>query len=107
MVEVTGQLQAAIDVLAPDGTISVIGATLALSEPIAPVNPRTLFAKSAVVRGISVGSVAMLSRLIDAMAASGTEPVIDSVHPFVEARHAYEALEAAKHFGKIVIGGLS
>lgn len=107
VVEVTGQLQAALNALASNGTVSIIGATLALREPIAEVNPRSLFSKSAVLRGISVGSVAMLARLIAAMEASHISPVIDSVYSFGEARQAYEALAAAQHFGKIVIGSPS
>ncbi|MBM3525577.1 MAG: zinc-binding dehydrogenase, partial [Alphaproteobacteria bacterium] len=103
VVEVTGQLQAALNALASNGTVSIIGATLALAEPIAALNPRSLFSKSAVLRGISVGSVAMLRRLLAAMAASGIDPVVDKVFPFEQAREAYEALAEAKHFGKIVI----
>ena len=45
----------------------------------------------------------MLERLIDALVASRTKPVIDKVFTFDQAIDAYRYLEAAHHFGKVVI----
>jgi NADPH:quinone reductase-like Zn-dependent oxidoreductase len=37
------------------------------------------------------------------MTASSLRPVVDLVVPFDEAPSAFEALRAARHFGKVVI----
>ena len=38
-----------------------------------------------------------------AISQNGLKPVIDSVFPFSDARAAFQKMEAASHFGKIVI----
>ncbi|MGE0881653.1 MAG: NAD(P)-dependent alcohol dehydrogenase [Acidimicrobiia bacterium] len=104
IVEVTGRLAPSIDALAPNGTVSIIGATLGLDEPSTPVNPRAIFSKAAVLRGIFIGSVVMFRKLLATYETNGLRPIVDSVHPFADARGAYEAMHAANHFGKLVIG---
>jgi len=57
----------------------------------------------AVVRSISVGDRPALQDLVRLCAGSRLQPVIDHVHPFSEARAAFEHLKQARHIGKIVI----
>ncbi len=67
------------------------------------IDPTPIMRKSIRLQGIYVGSKAMLQAFARAVEALGLEPVIDRRFPFEEARAAFRALEAARHFGKIVI----
>ena len=62
-----------------------------------------LLQKCVTIRGVYVGSTAMLSDLARAMTVGGLRPVIDSTFPFDQSVEAYRALLAADHIGKIVI----
>jgi NADPH:quinone reductase-like Zn-dependent oxidoreductase len=82
------------------GRISLIGV---LAEPGAQVDPRPLMMKGARLQGIYVGSREMFEAMNRAIALDGLRPVIDRVFPFAEAPEAYRYMQAAGHFGKIVI----
>ncbi|OIQ98158.1 alcohol dehydrogenase [mine drainage metagenome] len=55
------------------------------------------------ISGIFVGSRVMFERLARFVEIAQIRPVIDRVFPFDEAAAAYAYLEAAKHFGKVVV----
>jgi len=57
----------------------------------------------ATVRAISVGDRTNLEETVRAVATSGIRPVIDRVFAFEEAKEAFAHLQAARHFGKVVI----
>ncbi len=80
--------------------IFVIGVLTAPAEPtdIAPILRGALQ-----VQGVLVGSVQMLRDLTDAYATGGLKPVVDRAFPFRQAQEALRSLEAATHFGKVVI----
>jgi NADPH:quinone reductase-like Zn-dependent oxidoreductase len=59
--------------------------------------------KSLTVQGIYVGSRNLFRAMNRAIAASGLRPVIDRSFGFEEAPEAYRAMQAAGHFGKLVI----
>ena len=82
------------------GTISLIGV---LTGTAAEVNPLPLLGKSARLQGIYVGSVAMFELMNVMIEKLKIRPVIDHVFSFSEASAALKSLEAAGHFGKIVI----
>ena len=103
VVEVTGQLEASLEVVAPNGTVTVVGTTLGTDGARVEIRPGVILQKCATVRGVYVGSTAMLSDLARAMTVAGSRPVIDSTFPFDEAVDAYLALQRADHIGKIVI----
>lgn len=66
-------------------------------------NPLTMMMRGIALQGIYVGSRAMalaMNRLIE---QKQLRPVIDRVFPFEAAAEAYRHLEAAGHFGKVVI----
>lgn len=67
------------------------------------VNPVAVMRKSLTVNGIYVGSRAMFEAMNRALAAAGTQPVIDRTYPFGDARSAFRDMRAAGHFGKLVI----
>lgn len=52
---------------------------------------------------VYVGSVSHFRAFVAMVEDSGLKPVVDRVFEFSEARKAYEALQAAEHFGKLVI----
>ena len=55
------------------------------------------------VQGIFVGSRADFLAMNRAISQNKLKPVIDSVFAFADARAAFQKMEAASHFGKIVI----
>lgn len=80
------------------GTIALIGVLTG-----GRIDPTTIMRKSIKLQGIYVGSRRMAQDMSRAVAASGLRPVIDRTFDFEEAPAAYRALEAGRHFGKIVI----
>lgn len=67
------------------------------------INPALIFRNSLRVSGIYVGSRAMFERMNRAFAAAETRPVLDRTFAFEEARAAFHHLQAAGHFGKVVV----
>jgi len=94
-----GTLERSIDALAVGGQVALIGV---LSGPKA-INPLGLWRKSAIARGIFVGSREMLVALGDYMVGHGLNPVVDRVFPFADAPSAFRRLASGAHFGKICI----
>jgi len=67
------------------------------------IDPRPLLMKTIRLQGIYVGSRAMFENMNRAIALHKLRPVIDRVFPFDQAASAYDHMEGASHFGKIVI----
>ncbi len=82
------------------GTISVIGGVSGFTSDVAL---RDILGKSAVVRGIFVGSRDMFAAMNRAISLHQLKPVIDRVFPFAEAPAAYRYQESGAHFGKVII----
>jgi NADPH:quinone reductase-like Zn-dependent oxidoreductase len=80
------------------GTISLIG-VLAGGQ----IDPAQFMRKSIKMQGIYVGSRRMFLDMNRAIAFAGLKPVIDQTFPFEKAKDAYHTMQAAGHFGKIVI----
>ena len=59
--------------------------------------------KSLGVQGIYVGSREMFEAMNAAFSANRLAPVIDRRFPLVDARMAFHCMQAAGHFGKIVV----
>ncbi|MEI6194240.1 MAG: NAD(P)-dependent alcohol dehydrogenase [Verrucomicrobiota bacterium] len=86
--------------VAMGGTISVIGGVSGFTSEVAL---RDILGKSAVIRGIFVGSRDMFAAMNRAISLNQLKPVIDRVFPFAEAPAAYRHQESGAHFGKVVI----
>jgi NADPH:quinone reductase-like Zn-dependent oxidoreductase len=86
--------------VAMGGTISVIGGVSGFTSDVAL---RDILGKSAVIRGIFVGSRDMFAAMNRAITLHRLKPVIDRVFPFTEAPAAYRYQESGAHFGKVVI----
>ncbi|MCA8928361.1 MAG: NAD(P)-dependent alcohol dehydrogenase [Alphaproteobacteria bacterium] len=69
------------------------------------INPALIFRNSLRVSGIYVGSRAMFERMNRAFEAAELRPVLDRTFAFEDARAAFHHLQAAGHFGKVVIAG--
>jgi NADPH:quinone reductase-like Zn-dependent oxidoreductase len=82
------------------GHMSLLGI---LAGTQGPINTYAIFHKNLRIRGVYVGSVAMLERLVRVLEHSRIDPVIDRVFSFEDARAAYEHLASGAHFGKVVI----
>jgi len=65
----------------------------------------TIILKSATVRGIAIGSLALFKDMLRLIVANPNvaKPVVDKVFSFEEAIRAYDYLESQKHVGKVVI----
>ena len=86
--------------VAMGGTISVIGGVSGFTSEV-PL--RDILGKSALIRGIFVGSRDMFAAMNRAISQHRLKPAIDRVFPFAEAPAAYRYQESGAHFGKVVI----
>ena len=93
-----GTLAQSIEAVRIGGHIAMIGV---LTQ--GAVNPMPILRKSIRLNGIYVGSRAMFLDMNAAIGAGGLKPVIDRRFAFADAPDAYRCMEAAGHFGKIVI----
>ena len=93
-----GTLAQSIEAVRIGGHIAMIGV---LTQ--GAVNPMPILRKSIRLNGIYVGSRAMFLDMNAASEAGGLKPVIDRRFAFADAPDAYRCMEAAGHFGKIVI----
>jgi NADPH:quinone reductase-like Zn-dependent oxidoreductase len=93
-----GTLEQSIEATRIGGHIALIGVLT-----MGSINPMPLLRKSIRLNGIYVGSKAMFEDMNAAMDVAGLRPVIDRSFPFAEAPDAFRHMEAAGHFGKIVI----
>jgi NADPH:quinone reductase-like Zn-dependent oxidoreductase len=84
------------------GTIAQIGVLsgATTSEPLA-LTP--ILHKQLRVQGIYVGSRVMFEEMDTAIATERLRPVIDRVFGFDQVREAFQHMQSASHFGKIVI----
>lgn len=83
------------------GRISLIG--VLSGQPEQNPSPMMALFKRLTVQGIYVGSRDMFETMNRAIEINGIEPVIDRTFDFADARAAYEYMQGAAHFGKIVI----
>lgn len=95
-----GTLQKSIASVRTGGHVWLIGVLTGFE---AKVDPLPILFKSVDVQGIYVGSREMFEAMNRAFAANGLTPVIDRTFPFREAREAFHCMQAAGHFGKLVV----
>jgi NADPH:quinone reductase-like Zn-dependent oxidoreductase len=84
------------------GLITQIG-VLSGGSTTEPLALTPLLHKQLRVHGIYVGSRAMFEQMNAAIAVAKLHPVIDQVFDFDQAQQAFEHMQSASHFGKIVI----
>jgi NADPH:quinone reductase-like Zn-dependent oxidoreductase len=94
-----GTLARSLNAVHVGGKIAMVGVLAGAAE----INPMLIFRQRASVHGFSVGSVQMFEAMNRAIAVNAIRPVVDSVFAFEDVHAAYRHMQAAAHFGKIVI----
>lgn len=102
VVEVVGgdHINRSIEVVAMDGTISVIGL---IGGSRGNINTVRIMGKEIKLQGIQVGSKEMFSRMNEAIEINNLHPVIGEIYSFEQAKEALSSLEESTHFGKIAM----
>lgn len=97
-----GTLGKSIKAVRTGGTIALIGVLAGVRGEVDTVS---ILMRSIDVRGINVGSLAMLQSVVRAVGTTGggVEPVIDRVFPFALAKEAFGYMKTGQHMGKVVI----
>jgi NADPH:quinone reductase-like Zn-dependent oxidoreductase len=95
-----GTLPHSYAAVAHGGLVSAVGV---MTRPEGDLSPYPLMPKSAMLRGIFVGSREHFEGLLKAVAVNGLRPVVDRVFDFDASLEAFRYLKAAQHFGKVVI----
>jgi len=95
-----GTLARSVEATRVAGRIALIGVLTG-----GTIDPTAIMRKSITLQGVYVGSRRMFLEMNRALALHAIKPVIDRTVPFADAKAAYKAMEAAGHFGKIVIAG--
>ncbi|MDF1658431.1 MAG: NAD(P)-dependent alcohol dehydrogenase [Verrucomicrobiales bacterium] len=98
-----GTLPKSMNAVAAGGSIALIGVLTGFDAPEASLFP--LVSRNVDLSGIYVGSRAMFERLNEFLTKHEIHPVIGDHFSFEEAVAAYDHLESAGHFGKVVITG--
>jgi len=83
------------------GQVALIGVLTGFGPPTESLFPAV--ARNVTINGIYVGSRADFEAMNQFLTRSKLRPVIDRVFAFDEATAAYDYLESAQHFGKVVI----
>jgi len=102
VVEVAGgqSLSGSIQSCGYGGRVGVIGVLDGFDSQI---NVLDLLKHQVTVRGIFMESAEQLQSFVNSVEVTGLEPQIDRVFPFEDAGAAYEYMQSAQHFGKVVI----
>jgi zinc-binding alcohol dehydrogenase/oxidoreductase len=94
-------LDTLFDLAAPGGRVVIYGATR--GNPSALV-ARRIFWKQLTVLGSTMGSPEDFRSMVDFVNQHQIRPVVDKVFPFEESPAAFQWMDDARQFGKIVIG---
>jgi NADPH:quinone reductase-like Zn-dependent oxidoreductase len=102
VVENVGQAtwEQSLRVLGRGGRLVTCGAT---TGPNVSVDIRRLFWYQWNIMGSTMGNAAEYREIVRLLGQGHLRPVVDSVVPFEQAARAVERLEAAEHFGKVVV----
>jgi NADPH:quinone reductase-like Zn-dependent oxidoreductase len=96
----SGTLPRAIKAARPEGVVAQIGVLTGAAEP---VDVRPILSRQIRIHGVYVGSKVDFIAMNKAISQAKLKPVIDRVFPFEDAPAAFQHMESAAHFGKIVI----
>ena len=94
-----GSVNQSMVALKPGGEVAAMG----LFTQGDALDPMQIMVKAVSIRGVAVGSVADQRDLCAFIDAQGIKPPIGARFAFDDARKAFEALQSAEVFGKIVI----
>jgi len=94
-----GTLERSAKAIRTGGHIALIG----VLGGTGTFNPMNILMKAATLRGVFVGSRAMLEEMNRFIGESRIRPTIDRVFPLAQAADALRYLESGAHFGKVVV----
>jgi NADPH:quinone reductase-like Zn-dependent oxidoreductase len=94
-----GTLEQSVKAVRHGGQIALIGVLAGGSG----FNPIPMMMKGVTLRGIYVGSRAMFAEMNQLLAEKRIRPTIHQCFDLTETRAAFEHLQAAGHFGKVVV----
>lgn len=95
-----GTLTRSLEAVKSGGTVSLIGH---LTGTESAINPFPILVKAVRLQGVVVGSIQTFEAMNRALEELALRPVIDEVFPLHRASQALARMEAATHFGKIVV----
>lgn len=98
-----GTLEQSMKCIAASGHIALIGVLTGFGAPNTSLFP--LLARNVRLNGIYVGSRDKFQEMNAFIESKKMQPTIDRVFAFEDAPKAFEYLQSAKHFGKVVIAG--
>jgi zinc-binding alcohol dehydrogenase/oxidoreductase len=90
----------ALEVIKPGGRIVTYGATTGAAKEI---EVRRIFWKQLTILGSTMGTQLEFGAMLELFANSTLRPVVDHVFALDDVQSAHRRLEAAEHFGKIVM----
>ncbi|MDX1917601.1 MAG: zinc-binding dehydrogenase [Candidatus Caenarcaniphilales bacterium] len=93
-------LASLVEIAAPAGRIVIYGQT---KGALADLALRTLYTKQLIILGTTMGSEQDFRGLLSFCAAKNIKPIIDQVFSIKSIEKAFERLENAQQFGKIVL----
>jgi NADPH:quinone reductase-like Zn-dependent oxidoreductase len=102
------ELDNCLEATASGGRIGFIGSnSVAAGRAVAPPEPLRrlglLIIRDITLKGVVVGSRAMMADMVEAMARHAMKPVIDRVYPFDQANDAIAYVRGGDKLGKVVI----
>jgi NADPH:quinone reductase-like Zn-dependent oxidoreductase len=92
--------QKLLDLAMPGGRIVNFGRT---AGNIGELNTRLLYSKQLSIFGTTMGTRDEFLSMIDFIEGRKLKPIIDQVIPFAKLPEAFQYLESAKQFGKVVV----
>lgn len=95
-----GTLAQSLEAVKSGGTVSLIGH---LTGTESEINPFPILLKAVRLEGVVVGSIQSFEEMSRALEELALRPVIDQIFPLHRATEALARMEAAAHFGKIVV----
>jgi NADPH:quinone reductase-like Zn-dependent oxidoreductase len=99
----SGTIKESLEAIKMGGKIAVIGFLSTADQKDMPDVAALALSKGAIVRGITVGSKALLEELVQFVASRKLAPPIDKVFKFDQAIDAYHYLSKGGHIGKVCI----
>jgi len=103
VVETGGErsLPSSLKACAPGGCVTTVRPFL--GEEAVHVDAKLIHGRGLTLRGVYVGSAAMLRDALRTFAAAGVQPIIDRTFDFDDAPAAFVYLRSGTHLGKILI----
>jgi len=95
-----GTIAQSVEATSTGGTVSLVGLLTGVEQTF---NPLSVLVDAIRLQGVVVGSVRAFEEMNRAIEMLSITPIVDSVFPLEKARAALAKLEAATHFGKIVV----